>query len=837
MKAKLGRIGLALAAAVLVVSCATTKLHQEGIDDFDHGHYESGLQKLQKAAAAEPGNLTYKLDVTSRKDEALAKLISAGDKARSEGDLDTATANYQRALTIDSGVGRATRGIEAVEADRRHNQAMALAVQDFKAGNVDMAETRVSGILNEDPGFRPAIDLQNKIESARGPVNMTPKLRTRDNRPVTLQFRDAQTKMVFEVLSRQTGINFIFDKDIKSDGKTTIYVQDVPIEQAIDLVLGQNQLARQVLSDNMVLIYPNTSSKQKDYQDQIVKTFYLNTAVPKDVEGLLKTVLDAKTLVVNERANAIVMRDTPENVRMAEKLVASIDVAEPEVMMEVEILEISRGKLQQLGITYPNSFTMTTTSPSGASTMTLKDLQNQNSSTIAVTPLSMTIDALKTTSAANLLASPRIRARNKEKAKVLIGSKVPVITTAATASGNGGVISNSQVQYLDVGLTLEVEPQIYSDNDVGIGINLIVSSIASTVKVGDTIAYELRNRNATTKLQLKDGETQILAGLINDTESRSATSVPGLGDIPIIGRLFSNNNTQKDKSELVMSITPHVIRAKVRPSGENTEFWYGTESRSGLEPLRAVPSGATAVPTAGVVVAPGANAAAAPVALASVAQATAATGPAGASVAGAAPAAVATTHAPVNVSSTESGPSMAAAGVAGAAAVTAGASAPGSPSARLAALQGVTPVPSGKPTDNDGPIPHLTTTLVGPGDIKVGDEFTVTLQMQTDQGVSKVRSQLRYDGAAFQLLSGDPGGLIPDSTGAKVIGRSGGAQLEAAMPSGETINGNGDLMVLKFKALQARAQASFSAQVTVMGASGAIMANSTPTALTLAVGQ
>ncbi len=526
MKAKLGRAGLALLAATLVVSCATSKLHDAGIDDVDHGRYEAGLQKLQQAATAEPGNLTYKLDVTSRKDEAIAKLISAGDRARAAGDLDAATANYQRVLGIDSGVGRAARGIEAVEADRRHNQTMATALQEFKQGSLDMAEIRVGGILNEDPSFGPALALQGKIEAARGAVNSTPKLRTRDNRPVTLQFRDAPTKMVFEVLSRQTGINFIFDKDIKSDGKTTIYVQDVPIEQAIDLVLGQNQLARQILSENMVLIYPNTTSKQKDYQDQIVKTFYLNTAIPKDVEGLLKTVLDAKTLVVNERANAVVMRDTPENVRMAEKLVASIDVAEPEVMMEVEILEISRGKMQQLGITYPSSFSMSTTSPSGGSGLTLKDLQNQNSSTIAVTPLAMTIDALKTTSAANLLASPRIRARNKEKARVLIGSKVPVITTAATASGNGGVVSNTQVQYLDVGLTLEVEPQVYSDNDVAIGINLIVSSIANTVKVGDTIAYELRNRNATTKLQLKDGETQILAGLINDTESRSATTRP-----------------------------------------------------------------------------------------------------------------------------------------------------------------------------------------------------------------------------------------------------------------------------------------------------------------------
>ena len=633
---------MALVCAVLVVACATTKLHQEGIDDFDHGRYEVGLQKLEQAAAADPTNLTYKLDVKSRHAEAIQKLITAGDRARATGDLDAAAAAYQRVLEIESTQSRATKALAGIEADRRHAQTFAMAQQDIKDGNADLADARLSGILAEDPGYAAATALRSKLAAARGPVMITPKLRTRDNRPVTLQFRDAQTKMVFEVLSRQTGINFIFDKDIKSDGKTTIYVQDVPIEQAIDLVLGQNQLARQILSENMVLIYPNTSAKQKDYQDQIVKTFYLTSAAPKDVEGLLKTVLEAKTLVINERANAIVMRDTPENVRMAEKLVDSIDIAEPEVMMEVEILEISRGKMQQLGITYPNTATLGLTSPSGDFGLTLNDVQNQNSNTITVTPLSITLDALKTTSAANLLASPRIRARNKEKARVLIGSKVPVITTAATASGNGGIVSNTQVQYLDVGLTLEVEPQIYSDNDVGIGINLVVSSIANTVKVGDTIAYELRNRNATTKLQLRDGETQILAGLINDTESRSATSVPGLGDIPLLGRLFSNNNTQRDKSELVMSITPHVIRAKARPPGETTEFWYGTESRSGLEPLR-TSSSPPARPTGAVTV--GATGAAASVA-----------------ASGTAAASEQTTRAPVDVSTMASGTIVGASG-------------------------------------------------------------------------------------------------------------------------------------------------------------------------------
>ncbi len=159
--------------------------------------------------------------------------------------------------------------------------------------------------------------------------------------------------MVFEVLARQTGINFVLDKDVKSDSKTTIFVQDVPIEDAIDLVLDQNTLARQILSSNMVLIYPNTAAKQKDYEEQIVHTFYLTNAVPKDVEGLLKSMLGAKTLFVDERTNVVVMRDTPDAVRMAEKLVASIDVPEPEVLISVEVLEIARSKLLNLGITPP----------------------------------------------------------------------------------------------------------------------------------------------------------------------------------------------------------------------------------------------------------------------------------------------------------------------------------------------------------------------------------------------------------------------------------------------------------------------------------------------------
>src|SRR6202171_2301242 len=349
-------LGLLLCTALLL-GCAADKLHRDGLAEVERGNYEAGVSKLADARAQNPKNMMYRLDLTARREDSIQKLISAGDALRAAGQYNSAVSTYRRVLAIDAGNQRALHGIDAVETDRRHTGMVGEAVKDFERKNYDAADAILRSVLNEDSGFGPATALAAKINAARGPMNAAPRLKSRNNAKVTLQFRDAPTKMVFEVLARQTGINFVLDKDVKSDSKTTIFVQEVPIEEAIDLVLDQNTLARQILSSNMVLIYPNTPAKQKDYEEQIVHTFYLTKAVPKDVESMLKSMLGAKTLFIDERTSVVVMRDTPDAVRMAEKLVASIDVPEPEVLIEVEVLEIARSKLLNLGITPPSSFT------------------------------------------------------------------------------------------------------------------------------------------------------------------------------------------------------------------------------------------------------------------------------------------------------------------------------------------------------------------------------------------------------------------------------------------------------------------------------------------------
>src|SRR6266481_367447 len=773
------RFLLGLSSSAVLLGCAATQMHRDGLAEVERGNYEAGVSKLAEAVAQDPKNMMFRLDLTARREDSIQKLISAGDALRAAGQYDTAVSTYRRVLAIEAGNQRALHGIDAVEADRRHAGMVGEAVKDFARKDYDAADAILRTVLNEDSGFAPATALAAKINVARGPMNAAPRLKSRNNAKVTLQFRDAPTKMVFEVLARQTGINFVLDKDVKSDSKTTIFVQEVPIEEAIDLVLDQNALARQILSSNMVLIYPNTPAKQKDYEEQIVHTFYLTNAVPKDVESMLKSMLGAKTLFIDERTSVVVMRDTPDAVRMAEKLVASIDVPEPEVLIEVEVLEIARSKLLNLGITPPSSFTASASSVAGTATtggaagLVLSDLSKQNANTIKVSSVSLTANALQTVGNTNTLASPRIRARNKEKAKILIGSRVPVITSS-TALLTSGTASSSSVQYLDVGLTLEVQPTVYLDGDVSIKVGLEVSSITNTVVVQGTQAYTIGTRNANTLLRLKDGETQILAGLIQDSDTRNAAGIPGLSQIPVVGRLFGSHNSDREKSEIVLSITPHIIRTQARAASDSTEFWYGTETRSRSAPF----AGGGGFDTS---------------------------------------------SAPAS---------------AGAGAVGGGAGLPTvgpRPSVAQPVAPSAPPPPTAPPALPPGPPPHPTVTVDGPGEIAVGQEFDVTVRVATDIGISRLRGQVRFDSSALQLISATAGDVVPASAGSPTVdAKAGGAQMDV-VASDDPIQGEGSLMLLRFKALAARPASSIAAQISAMAPSGAAMANAASQPLSVAI--
>jgi general secretion pathway protein D len=295
---------------------------------------------------------------------------------------------------------------------------------------------------------------------------------------------------------------------------------------------------------------------------------------------MIRALVKTRDIYIDEKLNLLVMKDTPEAIRLAEQLVATQDLAEPEVMLDVEVLEVASNLLRDFGLRYPDQINFGVLSPDSNLPSNIELKPRTWEYFVANPGLMLNIHQLD--GAVNLLANPRIRVRNREKAKVHIGEKVPVITTTSTA--NVGV--SSSVSYLETGLKLDVEPNVYLENEVAIKVELEVSNILEQLNVSGTVSYRLGTRNAATTLRLHDGETQVLAGLINDEDRRSANKLPYLGDFPILGRLFRSDSDSHNKTEIVLLITPHIVRNLARPGTVQAQFSSGTDAAPGAVPLR-----------------------------------------------------------------------------------------------------------------------------------------------------------------------------------------------------------------------------------------------------------
>jgi general secretion pathway protein D len=575
---------LVLLASVMVAGCAGYWAQREADELFARGKTEEGMDRLKQALAEDPANIQYRLAYMRHRLDWVNQLLAAAETSRREGRLSDAERSFRKVLEVDPNHAAARQGLDALVMERGHRQSITEADALFKKGaeGLDDATELVRRVLAENPKQRDAIALKGRIDEARTKAK-TPenRLAATFRKPITLEFRDAPLKSVFDVVSKISGLNFFFDKDIRPDLKATILARNTTVEDAIRLLLVTNQLEQKVLNENSILIYPNTAQKLKEYRPLSVRTFYLANGDVKGVSSTLKTILKTKDLVIDERLGIIIMRDTPAAIKMAEKLVTLQDISDPEVMLDVEILEVQRSRLMELGVNWPSQIALAPIASTGT-TVTLNDLRRQNGATTQVTVAATAINVRGEKSDSNILANPRIRVRNKEKAKIMIGDKVPVITTTSTSTG---FVAES-VTYVDVGLKLEVEPNIYLDEEVAIKISLEVSTIVKeiTSKAG-SLSYQIGTRNASTVLRLKDGETQILAGLISDTDRVSANRIPLLGEIPVLGRLFGSQKDDAQRSEVILSITPRVVRSIRRPDLLNAQFDSGTEDSVGSAPL------------------------------------------------------------------------------------------------------------------------------------------------------------------------------------------------------------------------------------------------------------
>ena len=534
------------------------------------------MAKLEEAAREAPRDATIRRDLINRKSDAIAEQLDTARGKLQTGDYAGAEASYRHALKIDRNLSSARSGLNEVEQARRLDGLSREATQFAEQGRQDKALALVKRVIVEKPDDVQAKRLKQTLEREEAASLAVPhSLNALYAKPISLEFRDVPIQQALEALARTTNINFVFDKDVRPDLRATLFLRQTLLEDAVNLLLTSNRLEKKILNERSVLIYPADPAKTTEYQDLVVRAFYLDHADAKQLAATLKSVLKIREAIPDEKLNMILMRDTPEAVAVVERVVALYEIPDPEVMLEVEVLEVTRAKLMDLGVQWPSQATFTPLSATGTTTTLLADLKRLNDSRIQASLGSVTVKLNKTDSDVNLLANPRIRVRNKTKAKILIGDKVPVITTTSTSTG---FVSES-VQYVDVGLKLDVEPRVALNDDVSIKIGLEVSSLVKEVRsTGGTLAYQIGTRNADTILTLHDGETQILAGLLNDEERSSGNRIPFLGDIPLLGRLFGSQRDERAKTEIILSITPRIVQNSRRPPLEAAQFWSGTEA-------------------------------------------------------------------------------------------------------------------------------------------------------------------------------------------------------------------------------------------------------------------
>jgi len=583
-----------------LTGCGGMGYHSDGLKLVAEGQQEEGLASLKKAAQLDPSNGQFRLDMLKANMSYAADLSRRADSAMKEGQAAEARDLFAKALKFDPTNPQAARGLSGLELDARSARLVSDSERLLTDGRLDAARGKVERALADNPAHagarRQLAVIMAKEEKMRDEVAEKEAARSVMRKPVTLQFRDANLRMVFEALSRTTGLNVILDRDVRADLKTTIFVKDAAVEDTVDLILLQNQLEKRTINANTLFVFPATPAKQKEYQDLQVRSFQIANADVKYLQTVLKNVLKIKDVSVDERSGTLVMRDTPDAIAVAAKVIAAHDVPQPEIMLEVEVLEISHDRLSNLGIQFPDSITFSTPTPTGG--LTLGGLRGLTSNDLLVSPLALGINLKLLDTDANILASPRIRARNKEKARILIGDRVPIITNSVTPTSTGPGVVTGSVQYQDVGLKLEFEAQVYNDREVGIRIALEVSSIVKEITgPSGSLAYQIGTRNANTAVRLLDGETQILGGLISSGDRNAAAKVPGIGQLPVLGKLFSNNSGTNNKTEIVLSITPRILLAPAVLDASIRNVFSGTEGNLRERALQLDPIGALSMPS------------------------------------------------------------------------------------------------------------------------------------------------------------------------------------------------------------------------------------------------
>jgi general secretion pathway protein D len=558
------RAAAALALAALLAACATGHAYRVGQKEMNSGNYDRAVLNFSRAVAAKPESTRFKVALSRARIKAAQDHFAKGQAYHQAGRLEAAIAEFQQVVYLDPSHQFAANELAKALAEWQRQQ------------RADVSEME---------------RLKKKVKSAPG--RAAPSLNPSSNIPIVLRFKDETVKKIYDALSKASGINFIYDDRLQLDKKISIDLADVTFERALDTLMTMNKHFFKIWDENTILIADDNQQKHKEYDDLVIQTFYLSNADVKDVQVLLRTLLDARQLAQNDRLNAITIRDTPDRVQVAQKIIESNDKAKSELIVDIELLELNRTLLQNLGIDLfgPGGGTGKTLSLNygGGTSVPLNNLgvlKQAGSYLLGPIP-GVVVNFLKTDADAQVIAKPQVRVSEGEKATVRIGDRIPIPTTtfnaAPTVGGTVGVPITS-FTYQNVGINIDIEPRVHHNREITLKLKVEVSSLAGQVSAGGGLTQPIiGTREIDTTIRLKDAETNLLAGLIREEERKSMSGVPGLSSIPVVRRIFGNTETNIQQTDIVLTLTPHIIRIPDVTEEDLLPLWVGTEANIELK--------------------------------------------------------------------------------------------------------------------------------------------------------------------------------------------------------------------------------------------------------------
>jgi len=540
MARRISRLLAPIALTVVLGGCATAATMRNGQAAEQLQDYDRAIVEYTKVLRSQPDHRAARQALERAKLRSAADHFARGRRYAAGGRYDEALVEFQLASELNPANPEIEEALASVKSQLRNKVAVA---RDGKT------------------------DLESLIERTRNLAPLGQDLPADVKLPASLTFRDAPSRDVFTAIARFANINIAFDPQFR-DQPVTIDLRETTLESALQSLTALTRSFYRVTGPRFITVVPDTPAKRQEYEEEIVRTFPLSNADLKETVDLLRIVIDARRLAPVTATNTIAIKDTPARVAAAGKLIAAIDKARPEVVIDVELLEVDRTRMKEFGLQLASPGSTSTTGPTGINgvadvnrdDLTLRDLRTLSQSDIFLTNVpALFYRLLKQDTNTRTLANPQLRTSEGMPAQAKFGERVPVPVTTFSPIATGGVAQQpiTSFNYENIGVNIDITPRTHHDDEVSLALKIEVSSISGAGFGG---LPTFGSRYISTVIRLRDGETNLLAGLIRDDERRVLSGIPGLSDLPLVGRLFAHNRKETQETDIVLTLTPHIVR-------------------------------------------------------------------------------------------------------------------------------------------------------------------------------------------------------------------------------------------------------------------------------------